>query len=53
MKAVIAESDLEDYPGMFLKFSENNLVEGVHAGYPLDVKMKPWSLSAGSCYTKS
>lgn len=39
MKAVITESDLEDYPGMFLKFSGNKVLEGVNAGYPLDVKM--------------
>lgn len=38
-KVVITESDLEDYPGMFLNFSERNLLEGVNAGYPLDVKM--------------
>ena len=39
MKAVITESDLEDYPGMFLRFSEDKLLEGVNAGYPLEVKM--------------
>ena len=39
MKTVITESDLEDYPGMFLKFSENKMLEGVNAGYPLEVKM--------------
>lgn len=41
IKMAITESDLEDYPGMFLKFSENRLLEGVNAGYPLEVKMKP------------
>ncbi len=39
VKVVITESDLEDYPGMFLKASERNLLEGVNAGYPLEVKM--------------
>jgi len=41
MKAVITESDLEDYPGMFLKFNDDKLLEGVNAGYPLEVKMNP------------
>ena len=41
MKAVITESDLEDYPGMFLKFNDDKLLEGVYAGYPLEVKMNP------------
>mgnify|MGYP003575186252 CR=1 FL=1 len=41
MKAVITESDLEDYPGMFLKFTEDNFLDGVNARYPLDVKMNP------------
>lgn len=39
MKAVITESDLEDYPGMFLKFSEQKLLEGVNAQYPLETRM--------------
>jgi alpha-glucosidase len=38
MKAVITESDLEDYPGMFLKF-DGHMLTGINAGYPLDVKM--------------
>ncbi|HEX6227069.1 MAG TPA: glycoside hydrolase family 97 protein, partial [Chryseolinea sp.] len=41
MKAVITESDLEDYPGMFLRFNNEKLLEGVNAGYPLAVKMNP------------
>ncbi len=41
MKAVITESDLEDYPGMFLKFNDDKLLEGINAGYPLEVKMNP------------
>jgi alpha-glucosidase len=39
IKTVITEADLEDYPGMFLQFNENKLLEGVNAGYPLEVKM--------------
>ena len=40
-KAVLTESDLEDYPGMFLKFNDGKLLEGVNAPYPLGVKMNP------------
>ena len=39
MRAIITESDLEDYPGMFLKFGGDKRLEGVNAGYPLEVKM--------------
>ena len=39
MKVVITESDLEDYPGMFLRFNDNKLLKGIYAGYPLEVKM--------------
>ena len=39
MKAVITESDLEDYPGMFLKMNENKHLEGVNAAYPLEFRM--------------
>jgi alpha-glucosidase len=39
IKAVITESDLEDYPGTFVRFSEPRLMEGVNAGFPLEVKM--------------
>lgn len=41
IKTVITESDLEDYPGMFLKFDENKILEGVYAPYPLEVRMNP------------
>jgi alpha-glucosidase len=41
VKVVITESDLEDYPGMFLKFNNDRLLEGINAGYPLEVKMYP------------
>jgi alpha-glucosidase len=41
LKTVITESDLEDYPGTFLTFTKSNLLEGVNAGYPLDVRMDP------------
>ena len=41
MKSVITESDLEDYPGMFLKVNEKKQIEGVNAGYPLEFKMNP------------
>ncbi|HEY9489046.1 MAG TPA: glycoside hydrolase family 97 N-terminal domain-containing protein, partial [Chryseosolibacter sp.] len=35
IKTVITESDLEDYPGMFLKFNESKHLEGVNAPYPI------------------
>jgi alpha-glucosidase len=41
MKAVITESDLEDYPGMFLKFNGPRMLGGVNAPYPLKVKVNP------------
>jgi alpha-glucosidase len=41
MKAVITESDLDDYPGMFLRFNVDKQIEGVNAPYPLAVKMNP------------
>ena len=40
IKAVITESDLEDYPGTFLRYN-NNLLEGVNAGYPKTVRVNP------------
>ena len=40
MKTVITESDLEDYPGTFVKM-RNGAIEAVNAGYPLEVKMIP------------
>ncbi|MBA2561631.1 MAG: glycoside hydrolase family 97 protein [Chitinophagaceae bacterium] len=39
IKIAITESDLEDYPGMFLSGSENNTLQGVFAPYPLEEKM--------------
>ena len=41
IKTVITESDLEDYPGMFLKYNDSGLLEGVNAPYPLEVRMNP------------
>jgi alpha-glucosidase len=40
VKAVITESDLEDYPGTFLR-RRNSAIEAANAGYPLEVKMIP------------
>ncbi len=39
IKIAITESDLEDYPGMFLSGSEDNALQGVFAPYPLEEKM--------------
>lgn len=39
VKVVITESDLEDYPGMFLQGTNSNGVEGLFAPYPLETKM--------------
>ena len=40
IKIAITESDLEDYPGMFLAGNSNsNAVEGLFAPYPLETKM--------------
>lgn len=41
IKTVITESDLDDYPGMFLKFDQNKILEGINAPYPLEVRMNP------------
>jgi alpha-glucosidase len=38
-KIAIAESDLEDYPGMFLKGTDSNVLEAIFAPYPLEEKM--------------
>ncbi len=35
IKIGISESDLEDYPGMFISGNNNNALHGVFAGYPL------------------
>ncbi len=39
MKAVMTESDLEDYPGMFLKMNQDKILEGVNAPYPIEFRM--------------
>lgn len=39
-KMSVTESDLEDYPGMFLRFSSNRSMTGVYAGYPIELRMK-------------
>jgi len=39
IKIAISESDLEDYPGMFLQGTNSNAVEGLFAPYPLETKM--------------
>lgn len=41
MKTVITESDVEDYPGMFLKFNESKHLEGVNAPYPIAFRINP------------
>ncbi len=38
-RMVVTESDIEDYPGMFLRFRENRVLEGVNAPFPLAVHM--------------
>lgn len=38
-KIGVAESDLEDYPGMFLKGTASNVLEAIFAPYPLEEKM--------------
>lgn len=39
VKIAITESDLEDYPGMFLQGTATNKIEGLFAPYPLETKM--------------
>ncbi|MEP6615617.1 MAG: glycoside hydrolase family 97 protein [Ginsengibacter sp.] len=39
IKIAITESDLQDYPGMFLTGTGKNMVEGVFASYPAEIKM--------------
>jgi alpha-glucosidase len=46
MKAVVTESDLEDYPGMFLRFNEKKELTGVNAPYPLETKVNPGEFPA-------
>ncbi len=43
MKLTITESDLEDYPGMFLRVNPSQIgFEGVFAGYPAEVDYYSW-----------
>jgi alpha-glucosidase len=46
IKVVITESDLEDYPGMFLRFSKTRTLDGVNAGYPKAVRINPGDFPA-------
>jgi alpha-glucosidase len=46
VKVVITESDLEDYPGMFLRFSNRRTLNGVNAGYPKTVRVNPGEFPA-------
>jgi len=39
IKIAITESDLDDYPGMFLGGTNSNSLQGVFAPYPLEEKM--------------
>jgi alpha-glucosidase len=39
IKVAITESDLEDYPGMFLSGINSNMLQGTFAPYPLQEKM--------------
>jgi alpha-glucosidase len=39
IKIAVTESDLEDYPGMFLAGTNGDALEGVFANYPLEEKM--------------
>ena len=39
IKVAVTESDLEDYPGMFLGGTSGNAIKGVFAAYPLQTKM--------------
>jgi len=45
IKAVITESDLEDYPGMFLRYNQG-MIEGVNARYPKTVRINPGEFPA-------
>jgi alpha-glucosidase len=46
VKTVITESDLEDYPGMFLRFNDQKALQGVNAGYPLETRVNPGEFPA-------
>jgi len=36
-RILLTESDLEDYPGMWIKKTETNTFRSTHAGYPLEI----------------
>ena len=36
-RILLTESDLEDYPGMWIKKTESNTFVSTHAGYPLEI----------------
>ena len=40
-KMVITESDIENYPGTFLRLSANRILEGSNAGFPMETKINP------------
>jgi alpha-glucosidase len=46
VKSVFTESDLEDYPGMFLRFNDQKDLTGVNAPYPLRTKVNPGEFPA-------
>jgi alpha-glucosidase len=46
IKMVITESDLEDYPGTFLRFDNGKILEGVNASYPLATRVNPGEFPA-------
>lgn len=46
VKMVMTESDIEDYPGMFLRFNKDNHIEGIHAGYPISTRVNPGEFPA-------
>jgi alpha-glucosidase len=46
VKTVITESDLEDYPGTFLKFNDPKTLQAVNAPYPLETRVNPGEFPA-------
>ncbi|RLD83029.1 MAG: glycoside hydrolase family 97 protein [Bacteroidetes bacterium] len=36
-RILLTESDLEDYPGMWIKKTETNTFRSIHAGYPIEI----------------
>jgi len=53
VKIAITESDLEDYPGMFLRGTNRNALQGVFAPYPLEEKNDQGRIPPGPCCKKS